>query len=246
MGENKLAGLMATMSKDAGLSQHYTNHSIRATAITLLDEAGIPGRDIMGLSGHRSENSLRSYSRRLPEKKKKRMSGVLADSLTENVPSTENLSFDENVLSTENVPSTENDQCAENVPSAISSLEVMSDTISAHVPTESTLSFNELFEATLENKGLSTPNIARQIPKSTNGKQFIRKSTGGQRFTMSTEQKPTEQPLVPQENWDTDISDNDLFNACASAGLPLSQNRMEQIMCHNCVVNITINNNGSK
>ena len=49
----------------------YTNHCIRATCITTLDAAGYEARDIMAVSGHRSESSIRNYSRTNIEKKRK-------------------------------------------------------------------------------------------------------------------------------------------------------------------------------
>lgn len=36
----------------------YTNHSVRATAITLRSNAGVENRHIMAISGHRSEQSV--------------------------------------------------------------------------------------------------------------------------------------------------------------------------------------------
>ena len=48
---------MKILSKAANLSKIYTNHSVRATAITLWSDAGLSNRHIMSLSGHRNENS---------------------------------------------------------------------------------------------------------------------------------------------------------------------------------------------
>lgn len=61
-------------------SQAYTNHSLRATSINTLDSAGVQGRDIMLISGHKSESSLRHYSR-TSNKRKREMSGMLAKHL---------------------------------------------------------------------------------------------------------------------------------------------------------------------
>ena len=70
---------MKTISKNANLSQEYTNHSIlRATAVTLLDHSNFEARHIMRVSGHKSESSIRSYSRRLPESKQSEISDVLS------------------------------------------------------------------------------------------------------------------------------------------------------------------------
>jgi hypothetical protein len=41
VGVNTLAKFMGVMSTMASLSIQYTNHSIRATSITMMDEAGI-------------------------------------------------------------------------------------------------------------------------------------------------------------------------------------------------------------
>lgn len=72
LGKNTLAGMMSEISHIALLSMAYTNHSIRATSITVMDVEGVTGRHIMKVSGHRSENSLKSYSNRVSDKKKER------------------------------------------------------------------------------------------------------------------------------------------------------------------------------
>lgn len=40
LGKNTLGKMMIEISRQGQLSQRYTNHSVRATAITVLDEAG--------------------------------------------------------------------------------------------------------------------------------------------------------------------------------------------------------------
>ena len=55
---------MKEISKLASLSRIYTNHSVRATAITLWSDAQVPSRHIMAISDHRSEASLKSYNTR--------------------------------------------------------------------------------------------------------------------------------------------------------------------------------------
>ncbi|CAC5420454.1 unnamed protein product [Mytilus coruscus] len=66
----------------------YTNHCLRATAITLLDQDGFEARDIMAVSGHRSENSIRSYSR-TDEGKKRKMSSCISDAISKSVGNVE-------------------------------------------------------------------------------------------------------------------------------------------------------------
>lgn len=78
LGKNTLGSFMVRISKAACLSKAYTNHSIRATAITTLDNAGVEARHIMNTSGHKSESSIRSYSNRVCDEKKRSMSDTLS------------------------------------------------------------------------------------------------------------------------------------------------------------------------
>ena len=60
--------------------QLYTNHSIisiRATAVTVLGHSNFEARHIMRVTGHKSEASIRSYSRRLSENKQREISETL-------------------------------------------------------------------------------------------------------------------------------------------------------------------------
>ena len=77
LGKNALGTFMSSISKELKLSQKYTNHCIRATAVSLLDECNFEARHIMRVSGHKSESSIRSYSRRLSEVKRKEISHAL-------------------------------------------------------------------------------------------------------------------------------------------------------------------------
>ena len=76
---------MQKLSEEAKLSKPYTNHCIRATCITNLDDNDIETRHIMGLSGHKSESAIRSYTKRLSEKKKRQMSDILINCTKSNV-----------------------------------------------------------------------------------------------------------------------------------------------------------------
>ena len=70
--------MMKTISEEARLSKVYTNHCVRATAITLWSNAGISNRHIMAISGHRSEQSLVSYNSRPSTSKLHNCSQVLS------------------------------------------------------------------------------------------------------------------------------------------------------------------------
>ena len=96
LGVNTLANMMKKISKAAGLSRIYTNHSIRATAITLWSNAGVPNRHIMSISGHRNEQSLAHYNSRPSVSQLQNCSDVLSRALT--APSSGCLSTDSSVV----------------------------------------------------------------------------------------------------------------------------------------------------
>ena len=58
-----LSSFLARLSEKASLSQHYANHSIRATCITKLLAGGAPDSVTMATSRHRSVESLKIYIR---------------------------------------------------------------------------------------------------------------------------------------------------------------------------------------
>ncbi|KAJ8026414.1 Zinc finger MYM-type protein 2 [Holothuria leucospilota] len=82
IGVNTLGNMMVKISEKAKLSQKYTNHSIRATTITALSNAGIETRVIMAMSGHRNENSIQSYCQDASISQKRFCSHILHETLT--------------------------------------------------------------------------------------------------------------------------------------------------------------------
>ena len=81
LGKNSLSELMVKISEYGNLSRKYKNHSVRATSITVLDTAGISGRHITKVSGHKSEGSLKSYSHHVSDAKKREISDVFSKAL---------------------------------------------------------------------------------------------------------------------------------------------------------------------
>lgn len=79
LGHNKLGSFMKNLSESAGLSRIYTNHSLRATTVHVLDSARIPSRHIMSVTGHKSESSLKTYSGQTDKHTKKLMSKKLSE-----------------------------------------------------------------------------------------------------------------------------------------------------------------------
>ena len=84
VGGDPLNSTMKNISKKANLSVEYTNHCIRATVVTKLNEKGFEARDIMATTGHKSESSIRSYATKCPPKKRRMMSDALASPLVGN------------------------------------------------------------------------------------------------------------------------------------------------------------------
>ena len=77
IGKNALGKFMQSISERLNLSMKYTNHSIRATTITQLSKAGFQSREIMRVSGHRCESSLRHYNADNSEQQKRQISDAL-------------------------------------------------------------------------------------------------------------------------------------------------------------------------
>ena len=63
VGVNVLKGILPELSEKSGIGVHYTNHSLRATAITRMFNCGVPEKVIAENSGHRSTKALRCYER---------------------------------------------------------------------------------------------------------------------------------------------------------------------------------------
>lgn len=82
VGMNTLGNKMKKISKLANLPREYTNHSIRATSVTILDECGFEARHIMCVSGHRSGSSICSYASKTKSVTKLAMSTVLSNALS--------------------------------------------------------------------------------------------------------------------------------------------------------------------
>ena len=78
-----LGNMMREISAKAMLSKVYTNHCVRATAITLWSEAGLSDRHICHISGHRNPNSLQHYNSRPSSSQLRKCSDVLSSALQE-------------------------------------------------------------------------------------------------------------------------------------------------------------------
>lgn len=66
LGHNKLNSMVKTMMSEAGVEGYYTNHSLRATAVSRLFQNDVDDKLIKGVTGHRSE-ALQGYKRETEE-----------------------------------------------------------------------------------------------------------------------------------------------------------------------------------
>ena len=89
-GKNTLGNMLKTICKQSGLNDIYTNHSLCATSITVLDFNKFEARDIMAVSGHRSESSLTNYRKKPSKTRIHEMSTVLTSALIDDVDKNEN------------------------------------------------------------------------------------------------------------------------------------------------------------
>ena len=73
---------MNKIAEKAGCVTKYTNHSLRATTVTSLNDAGFESRDIMTVTGHKAESSLKHYAKTSASRKRE-MSANIAKGLEE-------------------------------------------------------------------------------------------------------------------------------------------------------------------
>ena len=66
LGHNKLNSMVKTMMSEAGVEGYYTNHSLRATAVSRLFQNDVDDKLIKGVTGHRSD-ALQGYKRETEE-----------------------------------------------------------------------------------------------------------------------------------------------------------------------------------
>ena len=88
LGHNSLENMMRKMTERAGILPYYTNHSLRATTVTVLSSNNVETRQIKAVTGHKSDTSIESYCARPTLNQFKSMSSALTSFIhgSENTP----------------------------------------------------------------------------------------------------------------------------------------------------------------
>lgn len=76
IGKNTLSNFVKDMCKEAETNGKKTNHSLRATRVSNLFQAGVPEKLIQQRSGHRSLEGLRQYQRTTLDQETRDMQNV--------------------------------------------------------------------------------------------------------------------------------------------------------------------------
>ena len=63
LGHVVFQAMLPRISEAAGLFKKYTNHSIRATSVTVVKAAGFDDKEVCHVTGHKNPASLNSYSK---------------------------------------------------------------------------------------------------------------------------------------------------------------------------------------
>lgn len=77
VGHNTLENMLRKMTERAGITPYLTNHSLRATTVTVLSGSNIETRQIKAITGHKSNSSIESYCERPTLGQYKEMSTAL-------------------------------------------------------------------------------------------------------------------------------------------------------------------------
>ena len=87
VGKNQLSKMVKDMCSQAQIEGKKTNHSLRASGITTLFQAGVSEKVIQDRSGHRSLDGLRKYERVSEEQQASACSALVpASSMTQSTP----------------------------------------------------------------------------------------------------------------------------------------------------------------
>jgi hypothetical protein len=86
--------MMPAISTNAGLSQRYANHYLRATTVHILDSNKFSGRHVTSVTGHKSESSLKTYTGYTAPNIKRKMSETISNTLRPEKQSSTDIEID--------------------------------------------------------------------------------------------------------------------------------------------------------
>ena len=81
IGKNTLSQMMQRISEKSGLSMRYTCHSVRASCISTLFQAGVSVEKIVSITGHKNVSSLKHYISGMSSAQKEECSSILSSSV---------------------------------------------------------------------------------------------------------------------------------------------------------------------
>ena len=64
LGHNTLENMLKNITQRAGIQPYFTNHSLRATTVTVLSSVNVETRHIKAVTGRKSDASIESYCER--------------------------------------------------------------------------------------------------------------------------------------------------------------------------------------
>ena len=101
MGKNPLGSIMKKISQKAGLSCIYTCHSVRASTITKLFQAGVSAHSIIAITKHKNISSLSHYIEDISTEQKRECSKILSAKLS--LPSTSTVTSTSCIIPVESI-----------------------------------------------------------------------------------------------------------------------------------------------
>lgn len=170
LGKMKIQDLMPTLYTEASLSKRYTNHCIRATTINILGR-NFATRKVMRWTGHKSEDSIRSYAHKTSTKEKHEMSGALDVAIRGSKPKK---AKENKPPVTESVP--KNNQNAGEIPASDNIANLSFGDLLQLSPEEEQKVLKELFSTELEIPGNDNGHNANNVVASVSNNNVVQPS----------------------------------------------------------------------
>ena len=99
IGKNTLSQMMQRISEKCRLSKIYTCHSVRASCISVLFQAGVSTEKIISITRHKNNSSLKHYISGMSNEQKEHCSSILSSSVFDQSVSKPPVSCDVNEVS---------------------------------------------------------------------------------------------------------------------------------------------------